>query len=308
MMCELSHSSHDPLSLAASAKGARDLRNSIVHRGVRISAGQASQAFEAVDFVLRASTPPSTKTPEPFDTSNWIEHFGSITEDLVSKLGRSTGRLVLHRAGEKRKDPLTYPFTLTRLGDTFTVTIPPHVREPEAAALVVVTSDSFDYESRGRYPHLSFSDEAKKFLVAGLIDTLAGTINQALYVAFAMLVRGREGMLVEAASDYMLSTLVGTFREIGHTFETDDVRVPGIGARMGSYLLGSSEGARQAFVAGLGSKHVPLVEAALAFADMFAKLDADDPHSMCDVLRAIHTRMMWLDSMLVKCPTERATY
>jgi hypothetical protein len=42
--------------------------------------------------------------------------------------------------------------------------------------------------------------------------------------------------------------------------------------------------------------------------NMLTALDPDDPHSICDALRAIHRRTMWLDSIVVRCPTECAEY
>ncbi|MDP2859170.1 MAG: hypothetical protein Q8P50_14495 [Bacillota bacterium] len=306
-MCELSGASHDADALAMSVRDAYHLRNRVVHQGFRISGAQARRTFEAVNFVLRASWLATICTPEPFDASNWIEHFSTITESLLPSLARATGRLVLYRAVEGREDPLTYPFALARHQDTFIVTIPPGISEPVAAALTVITNDSFDYTSRP-YPHLSVSATAKRFLVAGLIDTEAAAITRAVYFAFAALCREREGFNVEAASDHMLMGLRGTFRQLGHTFDTEDTRFKMIAASMASYLLRGSAFAKQAFVNGLQTKHGPVLQRALDFEKILAVLDPDAPHSMCDAFRLIHGTTMWLDSVVVTCPTERATY
>ena len=47
---------------------------------------------------------------------------------------------------------------------------------------------------------------------------------------------------------------------------------------------------------------------AVQIKDILTVLDPDDPHTVCDALRAIHHRTLWLDSIIVRCPIEHAEY
>ncbi len=44
------------------------------------------------------------------------------------------------------------------------------------------------------------------------------------------------------------------------------------------------------------------------WAALLATLDAEAPHSICTVLRAMRADTMWMDSILVDCPLEGVCY
>jgi len=303
---ELAETGYDPGSLAESARRAQHLRNVVTHRGVRLSRTQARRALDAIYFVLNVLRLPTSRPPEPFDCQSWMEHFGKASVDFPQLLGTNEGRLVVFRAKhETPPDPLTYWFQLERADNSLIVRILEGVDEEVAAVLVVVTNDSSRYGG-GHFPHLSVN--APEFLIRGLLDMAAQTTTEAVHWAHAGMVRAQTGLSIQRACDYAVDSIWRGFTRLNHTIDSGDARFLPLCTRIASYLVHASAGAFQRFRQGMAGSHRQISDEVAQIKNILTELDPDDPHSICDALRAIHRRTMWLDSIVVRCPIERAEY
>ena len=75
-----------------------------------------------------------------------------------------------------------------------------------------------------------------------------------------------------------------------------------------SYLIHASPGALQRFRQKMSKSHSQISDEVVQVETILATLVPEEPHSMCDVLRTVHQRTTWLDSIVVQCPFERAEY
>jgi hypothetical protein len=58
----------------------------------------------------------------------------------------------------------------------------------------------------------------------------------------------------------------------------------------------------------MAGSHSQISDEALQLKEILAALNPNDAHTICDALRAIHKRTLWLDSIVVRCPIEKAEY
>ena len=304
--CELAGTGYDPGSLSESAKNAQRLRNVVIHRGVRLSKTQARYALDAICSVLNILRLPTSRPPEPFDCQSWMEHFGKASIDFPQLLGTNEGRLVVCRAKHQTPlDPLTYWFQLERADNFFIVRIPEEVDEQVVAVLVVVTNDASRYGG-GHFPHLSVN--APNFLIRGLLDMIAQTTTEAVHWAHAGKVRAQAGLSTQHACNYAVDSIWRGFARLNHTINSSDARFFPLCTRIASYLVHASAEAFQRFRKEMAGSHRQISDEVAQIKDILTTLDPDDPHSICDALRAIHRRTMWLDSIVVRCPIEHAEY
>jgi len=304
--CELAGTGYDPGSLTQSARNAQRLRNIITHRGIRLSHSQALRALEAINFVLNILRLPTSRSPEPFDYQSWTEHFGNASIDFPQLLDSNEGRIVVYRTErESLPDPLTYWFQLERADNSFVVRIPEGIDEKVAAVLVVVTNDSSRYGG-GQFPHLSIN--ASTLLIHGLLDEVARTTTEAVYWAHAGMVRAQAGLSVQPACDYAVDSIWRGFTRLNHTINSGDARFIPLCTRIASYLVHASPEAFQQFRQKMAKSHGQISDEVVQMKNILTTLDPGEPHSMCDVLRTVHRRTTWLDSIVVRCPLERAEY
>jgi len=304
--CELAGTAYDPGSLAESARNAQQLRNLVTHRGICLSHSQAWRALEAIRFVLNALKLPTSRAPEAFDSRSWVEHFGKASVDFPRLLGTNEGRLVVIRIRHQNPpDPFTYWFQLERADNLFIVRIPEGVGEHVAAALVVVTNDSYLYGG-GHFPHLSVN--ASPFLIPGLLEEAARTTTQAVHWAHAGMVQAQAGLPIQHACDYAVDSIWKGFTRLGHTIDSGDARFFPLCTRIASYLVHASTKAFQHFRQKMSRSHCQISDEAVQVTDILTRMNPIDPHSMCDALRTIHDRATWLDTIVVRCPLERAEY
>lgn len=304
--CELAETGYDSGSLAESAGNAQRLRNVIIHRGLRISKPQSRQALDDIGFVLNALHLPTSYAPEPFDLQTWIEHFGTASVDFPKLLNTDKGRLVVVRTKRKlMSDLLNYWFELERADNLFTVHIPKVINEQVAAALVVVANDSSVYDRR-LSPHLVV--KASDFFIQSHLFTTAQSTTEAVYWAFSSISRAQQGLAIRDACDYAIESIWRGFMNRKQTIEKNDSRFIPICVRIASYLIHTSGDTFRRFREKMSSSHSEISDEALQIKDILTILNTDDAHSVCNVFCAIHKRARWLDSIVVRCPIEKAEY
>ncbi len=305
---ELAGATHDPGSLAQSARMAYDLRNRVAHQGYPVSAPLARQSLDATQFILRSLSLPTWRPRGSFETDNWTSHFGSSSIDLNEELAVRSGRLVLFGA-RKNQDALRAHFELRVVGGDYIATVPPDIDEPSAAVLLVLTAASY----RPRLPSVAFlrsSDHAKQILVAGLLDQTARDVTQATLFAYAAVQRA-DRLPVRHTSDFALRKLQAAFAGLQHSFETHDARFVPIAVRFASLMIAASPEVSEEFVDRLrDGRHADLAHAADSFLHVLDSTLGPEsaPHAICDALRGIHDSTLWLDSIVVICPEERLEY
>jgi hypothetical protein len=158
----------------------------------------------------------------------------------------------------------------------------------------------------GQFPHLNVN--APAFLIHGLLDEVAQTTTEAVHWAHAGMVRAQEGLPIQRACDYAVDSIWRGFTRLGHTIDSGDARFIPLCTRIASYLVHVSAEAYQRFRQGMTKSHGQISAEATQAKGILTAMDPGDPHSMCDALRAIHRRTTWLDSIVVRCPLERAEY
>ncbi|MFC2040452.1 hypothetical protein ACFLTW_04695, partial [Chloroflexota bacterium] len=306
VFCELAETGYDSGSLAQSARNALRLRNVITHRGIRLSRSQAHRALEAISFVFGALRLPTSRSPGPFDYQPWTEHFGKASIDFTQLLNCTEGRIVVYRTKrESPPDPLTYWFQLERADNSFVIRIPEEINEEIAAVLLVVTNDSYRY-SGGQYPFLRVN--ASTHLIKGLLDEVAETTTEAVHWTHASMVRARAGLPVQPACNYAIDYIWKGFTRLNHTIDSGDASFMPICTRIASYLVHASPEVLQRFRQKMSNSHSQISDKVVEVEKILATLVPEEPHSICDVLRTIHQRTLWLDSIVIQCPFERAEY
>ncbi len=304
--CELAGTGYDSGSLAESVGNAQHLRNVIIHRGVRISKQQSRRALDDIGFILNGLRLPTSRPPEPFDLQTWVEHFGTASVDFPKLLDTDEGRLVVIRTKRKpMNDPLAYWFELERADDLFTVHVPEGIDEQVAAALVVVSNDSSRYDRR-LFPHLVV--RASDSLILSHLYTVAQSTTEAVHWAYASIPREQQGLAIQDACNYAINSIWKGFTSREQTIDESDARFVPLCARIASYLIHASEDAFRRFREKMTGSHGQISDEVLQLRDILTALNHDDAHSICDVLRAIHRRTLWLDSIVVRCPIEKAEY
>lgn len=304
--CELAGTGYDPGSLAMSIRDAYHSRNVVTHRGIHLSRSQARCALDSINFVFNVIGLPTSRPPEPFDYQSWVEHFGKASIDFPQLLDTNEGRLVVFRAKHQTPpDPLTYWFQLERADNSFIVRIPEGIDEEVAAVFVVVTNDSYRYGS-GQFAHLNVN--APPFLIRGLLDGVAQTTTEAVHWTHAGMVRAQEGLPIQRACNYAVDFIWRGFTRLDHTIDSSDARFIPLCTRIASYLAHASAEALQRFRQGMARSHGQISAEAIQMKNILTAMNSNEPHSICDALRAIHRKTTWLDSIVVRCPLESAEY
>jgi len=271
-----------------------------------LSRSQSRHALDTINFVLNILRLPTSRPPEPFDYQSWVEHFGKVSVDFPQLLDIVEGRLVVTRTKrEDLCDPLKYWFQLERADNSFIVRIPDGIDEEVAAVLVVVTNDSSRY-GNGHFPHLGVY--ASDFLVRGLLDMAAQTTTEAVHWAHAGMVRGRAGLPIQHTCECAVDFIWRGFTRLDHTIDSGDARFIPLCTRIASYLVHAPTETFRRFRQEMATSHRQISDEAEQVKNILTMMDPDDPHSICDALRAIHRRTIWLDSIVVRCPIERAEY
>lgn len=305
--CSLVETGYDELSLAQSARSAYKLRNVVAHRGLRLGPSEAKKALDAVSFVLRVLGLPTTldRSQSP-NLQEWERHFGAVTPVFRDEMGRHKGRVALCRQSGG-KDIMSSWFQLEIIDDLWVVSIPDGIPESVAATLTVVTADSFHY-GHGTHPRLVADDAVRDMFISGILDTETVAVTQSVHFAHAALRRKEQGFPVEASCNYAISSIREGLSRLKHTFTEPDVRFNTVPARIASYYVHAAQSIRNDFDVQLAAQHGQLVQRVREWSGHLMVLRSDDPHTICDALRAIHKDAVWLDTVRVDCPIERVQY
>lgn len=300
---------YHPESLSASVRNAYQIRNDVVHRGIRITRAIADRALEAVDFVLRALAldqwPPPTDDP----LKSWRHHFGQVHRQLKRWAADHGGRIVLFNAARANPDHYIAEWWDLRVAGTdYLVYLQPDMPEAVAATLFLISDEVFTYRVMDSVPALRVTSGGKQLLVAGLLTALADTISRAVIRAKVLLGWRRHGLPVVAASNYAIQQVLERGRQWGWNFDSDDVRYAILPAELASYLAVVSSTARNRFVKEIGEQSPGIAVRTAAWAEILHSMDYEDDHTICNALRYFHDELSWLDSIVVDCPIENASF
>jgi hypothetical protein len=299
---------YHPDSLSASVRRAYDIRNRVVHQGARIGAEVADEALAATDFVLWAlglSQLAHTSDNDPLQA--WRSHFGRVHPQVRRWAGRRGGRVILFNAARANRGSYTGEWwNLGIVGDDYFVYVATDMPEPIAATLLLSMHDVFVEESLRRLPTLRATEGA--LFVTGLKHGLVRSIQQSVLHSRALLKRRGHGLPVCGTSTYALGQILKRVARGGLKFSPDDVRHASLSARFAAYLVLVDCGDRARFMKAIGRHNPSLAELTARWTDMFGLIDPRDDHSLCPVLRHLHGTQPWLDSIVVDCPIEEASF
>jgi hypothetical protein len=298
-----------PGSLAVSVLDAYEIRNDVVHRGARITKAIADRALEAVDFVLRALAldhlPPPTDEP----LKSWRQHFGQVHRQLERWAAGYSGRVILFNAARANPDRYIEEWWDLRVaGNDYLVYLQPDVPEAIAATLLVLSNEVFTYQNMGSVPALRVTSGGKELLIAGLLIALADTTTRAVIRAKVLLGWRGRGLPVVATSKYAIQQILERGKLWGLNFDCDDVRYSTLPAELASYFAVLSSSDRKRFVEKLAGQNAGLAARAAAWAEILHSVGYEDDHAICDTLRYFHEELGWLDSIVVDCPVENASF
>jgi len=299
---------YDAASLSESVRTAYQIRNRVVHQGVQVSSEVADQALAATDFVLWVvGLSQLAHTPDKDALRAWREHFGGAHPQLRLWAAHRGGRIILFNAA--RANPGSYTgewWNLGIMGDDYFVYVAPDMPEPIAATLLLSMHDVFVEERLGQLPTLRGSKGA--FFVAGLQDRLVHSIQQSVLHSRALLKRRGHGLPIRGTTAYALEQILERVARWGLKFSADDGRHATLSARFAAYLALADSRDRDHFIKAVGRYNVPLAELTARWTDILMSIDPDDDHSLCPVLRRLHRTQLWLDSIVVDCPIEEASF
>ena len=134
------------------------------------------------------------------------------------------------------------------------------------------------------------------------------TTTQAVHWAHAAIVRAKADLPVQPACDYAVNSIWKSFTLLDYTIDSNDARFFPLCTKIASYLVHASGEAFQWFRQKMANSHRHISDEASRLKEILIMFDPDDPHSICDALRAIHQRTTWLDNIIVRCPIEHAEY
>jgi hypothetical protein len=136
----------------------------------------------------------------------------------------------------------------------------------------------------------------------------AQTTTEAVYWANAGIVRAKAGLSIQHACDFAVGSIWRGFTRLNHTIDTGDARFLPLCTRIARYLVHASGEAFQRFRQSMPSSQRQISDEAVQVKNILNTMSHDDPHSICDALRAIHRRTVWLDGIVVRYLIERAEY
>lgn len=291
---------YHPDSVTNSVRLAYELRNKIVHQGVRINNRDAWEVWQAVDsaFTVGLSL---RDIPPPPELLSWRVRF-KRTQPGIRAFAANTGkRLVLTSPG--RDDS---PFRMQLLGDDLWLQFADDLTQPMAVALVLAYWDLWSRERRPMRPKLRPGHTGGLFL-DGLVDGIASEVQRFVCLAESMLLVRRTHAAMRDVAAYVVDWHVAklaSMPSIAHDDQQWVIRSTILAAHLA--LLPKGGHARRLRPLRTTQPHV--YRASAAWADAMAGLDPDNEHSSCAVLRRIHGGTDWLDTILVVCPSEGMAY
>jgi hypothetical protein len=296
-------------SLTESVRRAYQMRNDVVHQGAPMSGSEAEHALDAIDFVLRALGLSQLSLPPRAPLQSWRDHFGRVHRQLEAWARRHTCRVILFNAARANRDHYIGEWwSIKIIGDDYLVEVDPEMPEEIAATLFLTAHDVVSALSTGMGPTLRVTSGGKELLVAGLLDALAAVVMESVFHANALHCRKGHGLPIVETARYCIQQILDRANRWGLNFGSEDVRHSVLAARLASYLAAVSLRDQNRLVQATGSQHAGLLERATTWAELMRTMQPQDDHTVCPVLRRIHDELLWLDSIVVDCPSEGASF
>lgn len=305
-VAELRPGAYDAASISRSVMGTARLRNRIVHQGVQIGGQEASREFDGIRFYLE-QVPLRDVAPPPPEHS-WIARYGSISPSLLRFLEDHELRIVL--ANSNQSGIITDWWDPERLARDLWIRVDPAIEAEVVEALAITNVEAWESARASSRARLHVSEEATEFLIAGMLHAQASRVEFCVARSMALRRTRPTAIAVEKTARYFVSRLVSEVVASNLVFQPDDVRSVSLAVELACFLAALPPDALQAELQALGARNDGLRRRAVLWATHLRAIDEDDPHTVCDALRAIHdsTPFPWLDSIVVVCPQEGAIY
>ncbi len=277
---------YHPDSVTNSVRLAYELRNKIVHQGVRISHRDARVVGQAIDSAFTAGLS-LRDIPPPPDLLSWRVRFKRAQPEIRAFVANTGKRLVLTRPGKDDS-----PFRMQLLGNALWLQFADDLTQPMAAALVLSHWDSWNRAQRPMRPQLRPGQTSGLFL-EGLVDAIASEVQRFVYLAESMLSVHRTHTAMRDAAAYVVAWRVAKLAsepQIAH----DDSQWIILSALLAAHLALLPKGGHARRLRPLKMTQPNVYRASAAWGEAMAGLDPDDEHSRCSVLQRIHADAFWL--------------
>lgn len=291
---------YHPDSVTNSVRLAYELRNRIVHQGVRVSRRDAHEVWRAVDSAFTQGLS-LRDIPPPPELLSWRVRFKRALPDIQAFVATTGKRLVLTSPG--RDDS---PFRIQLIGDDLWLRFADDLTQPMAIALVLAYWDSWDRERRPMRPQLRPGHTSGLFL-EGLLDGIASEVQRFVCLAESMLAVHRTHAAMRDVAAYALAWHVAKLAS-APTIAHDDQQWVIRSALLAAHLALLPKGGHTRRLRPLKAKQPLVYQASAAWAETMTEIDPNDEHSSCPILRRIHSDTDWLDSIMVVCPGEQVAY
>jgi hypothetical protein len=293
-------------SLVTSLQQAYSLRNKVIHRGIRMSALNAKQALDSVGFVLRCIALRFDHKEGPLVV--WLSHFGEVHPKLREWSQHSDGRIILYNIQRRRSQSFSKVWDLSVWNREYAVHIPPGLEQQDAATLFLANVLAYGYFLSPNRPALRATATGKQFLVAGLLDGVAHNITRSveLWQSFASL--EREGVPAGEASNYLLTDLISTVEGLGESLRPDDIRYLYLALETAALSCYASGEFRSDCAHRIKAANSGLSDEFKWCLEILQGAEPAADHAPCEILKAIHARHLWLDSIVVDCPVESLSF
>lgn len=289
---------YDPQGVANSLELAYRLRNKVVHQGVQIPRSHAESAWKAVEFVVQSALSLRNHDERPL-TESWTNRFGSIEPKVEEFVQRTGLRLVLMH-------PRDDSFDSELIDRTIYLSFPTDTSQQTAYVLMEAQWQTWRRLEMSERPRLA-EGPPSGILLEGGITYVVTNINSAVCYAETLIAMHREDHSVLSSIEGITESTVGQLLRHG-PFDHNDARIYTNAAHLAALLAILPDEIARHFVETAASADATIGRLAGKWRSGFARLDPDDDHSRCDLLREIHEDAWWFDTIRVVCPVENVAY
>lgn len=303
-MIELRPVGYHTGSLLSAVTGAYRARNAVVHRGLRLSKPDGDLALGGIRFLLRQLDLRAINPPD--ELKYWTKAYGQPSDVFIQFLKKRNRRIV--PANPLSGGQTGSWFSLEQAGNELWVrannTIDPRIIETSVAFELMSTERLVTH---GR-PRLRVTDGTKDLYVPVLLESSSAAVERSLAYGEVVLSEYASDFWPVLTAQFFLERLKTQVLETDNKMEKTDVRSIFLAAELAKYFVALPHEECEDVLDSIRDVQPSIATLVERWQPHYRKIAADNPESICETLLGIHSETLWLDSVVVDCPSRGKSY